>query len=139
MELKLNIDYLAKNDKLSSKIKKGDRICVEKYISDYDKEEIFTIFLPPNEDSKQFFGLDAINRTERFKSLEEVNDFFSGIELEYDLNLYYKRISMYQGKIDKIKKEIIEKGYQIISEENVPKKEKHTKDWFLCFIVNMKK
>lgn len=104
LEIKLNTHYLAKTNKISNKINIGDSIFITKYYSTFDEKYSYTIFLPINENSKTFFGMEPKNRTEVLSSFDEVLYYLDGVELEYDTKLVDSIIDGYLEKINKIKR-----------------------------------
>lgn len=104
--MKLNTHYLAKNDNKINKINKGDSLNLRKdgKIDDYGRKKIYyTLFLPPNSESKTFFGMQPVNRVEYFDTMDDVDLFLSGTELEYDLKLVNELIGKKISELNQLR------------------------------------
>lgn len=102
MELKFNTYYIV--TKGNDLAKEGDTLLLRysKNKDQYSTLGEYTIFLPPNENQKSFFGMKPMNNVTYYSTKEELFKALEGVEVKYNLELVKSFIKDKQEEINKL-------------------------------------
>lgn len=102
MEIKFNTHYIVtKGNDLAND---GDTLLLryQKNKDQYSTLGEYTIFLPPNENQKDFFGMKPMNNVTYYSTKEELFKALEGVEVKYNTELVKSIIRDKQEEINKL-------------------------------------